>query len=174
MSIFRSPLLLALAGVLAYRTFQGKGRLAGLLGMDKRDADSGAASGDNRSAGRVQPETDSDGIGGWLSRVLGGGALTSGLHDLMDRFRESGHGDTANSWVSTGANQSISPPQLEQALGSDRIAWLMQETGMSREELLSGLSGAVPTAVDALTPEGRMPTADETTRLGYRVEQGAA
>jgi len=104
-------------------------------------------------------------LGGWLSNILGGGAVSAGLQDLIDRFRERGHGETADSWVSTGANRSISPPHLEETLGNDRIEWLLQQTGMSREGLLSGLSNAVPEAVDTLTPDGRIPTPDEAAHF---------
>jgi hypothetical protein len=38
------------------------------------------------------------------------------------------------------------------------LAWLMQQTGMSREDLLSGLSREPPKVVDKLTPDGRIPT----------------
>ncbi len=50
------------------------------------------------------------------------------------------------------------------ALGEERIAWLMQQTGMC-EELLAGLSQELPQAVDKLTPQGRMPTEQELGRL---------
>jgi uncharacterized protein YidB (DUF937 family) len=45
------------------------------------------------------------------------------------------------------------------------LAWLMQQTGMSREDLLSGLSRELPKVVDKLTPDGRIPTDQEAARL---------
>ena len=62
-------------------------------------------------------------------------------------------------------NAQISPGELEQALGEDRIRWLVQETGLSRADLLSGLSQSLPAAVDKLTPEGRTPTEREAAQL---------
>jgi uncharacterized protein YidB (DUF937 family) len=59
----------------------------------------------------------------------------------------------------------LSPTELEQALGQERIDWLTQQTGMSREELLAGLSRELPEAVDKLTPEGRLPTEQEAARM---------
>jgi uncharacterized protein YidB (DUF937 family) len=41
----------------------------------------------------------------------------------------------------------------------------MHQTGMSREELLAGLSRELPKAVDQLTPDGRLPTEQEAARL---------
>jgi uncharacterized protein YidB (DUF937 family) len=134
-----SPLTMALLGVLAYRTIKGKGRLADMLGTS--NGGSGAGLG---------------GLGG-----LGGGALSGGLKDLVDCFRQNGQGDKVQSWVSTGANNEIAPQELEQALGEDRIQWLMQETGMSRGELMAGLSRELPDAVDKLTPDGHVPSEDD-------------
>jgi uncharacterized protein YidB (DUF937 family) len=59
----------------------------------------------------------------------------------------------------------VSPSELEQALGPDKLAWLIQQTGLSREELLAGLSRELPKAVDQLTPDGRLPTEQEAARL---------
>ena len=100
--------------------------------------------------------------GGALGGLFGGGALGGGLKDLLDRFRESGHEEKAQSWVSTGSNKSIAPQELEQTLGEERIEWLMEQTGLPREELLSGLSKELPDTVDKLTPDGRFPTDDDS------------
>ena len=165
-----SPLMLALLGVLAYRTLHGKGRLADMLGMHPPDQSPGGAApgqpqtGNPPSAGGLGGILGG-GLGGLLGGALGGGALSGGLQDLLKRFQENGHGDKAESWVSTGANKPISPQELEQALGNDRIQWLTRETGMSREELLSGLSSALPQAVDKLTPNGHLPSDQEIRGL---------
>ena len=103
------------------------------------------------------------GTAGGLGGLLGGG-LGGGLKDLMDRFRQTGQEQKAQSWVSTGANQSIAPNELQQVLGEERINWLVEETGMPREQLLAKLSGELPAAVDELTPDGRLPTDDEVTQ----------
>jgi uncharacterized protein YidB (DUF937 family) len=87
------------------------------------------------------------------------------LGDLLRQFQDGGHGDKARSWISTGANKPVLPNELETVLGSEKIAWLMKETGMSREELLAGLSRELPEAVDKLTPEGRIPTSEEAARM---------
>jgi len=88
-----------------------------------------------------------------------GGLLTGGLRDLVDTFKQKGHGEVADSWVNHGPNKAIAPPQLEQVIGSDVLGQLSQQTGLSREELLSRLSKTLPDAVDKYTPEGRLPTA---------------
>ena len=85
--------------------------------------------------------------------------------DLLKQFQQSGLGDKAQSWVGTGPNKPVTPPELEQALGPDKINWLVNETGMSREELLKGLSRELPNTVDKLTPDGRIPNEQEAARM---------
>jgi uncharacterized protein YidB (DUF937 family) len=48
---------------------------------------------------------------------------------------------------------------LKQAIGSDVLEKLEQQTGLSQEELLARLSRELPTAVDKYTPDGRLPAA---------------
>ncbi len=148
-----SPIMMGLMGLLAYRTLKGKGKLADMLGTNQ--------------AGANQAGTDAGGVptGGGLGGMLGGGALGAGLKDLLDRFRQNGQDDKVQSWVSTGANKSIAPNEIEQALGEERIQWLIEQTGMPREQLLDGLSGELPQAIDKLTPDGRLPTDEEISRI---------
>jgi uncharacterized protein YidB (DUF937 family) len=166
-----SPLMLALVGVLAYRTMHGKGRLAEMLGMHPEGSAPGTAGPPPSGAvpaggpGGLTGMLGGGGLGGLLGGVLGGGALSGGLQDLIKQFQENGHGDKADSWVSAGANKSVSPPDLEQALGEERIQWLMHQTGLPRDALLSGLSQQLPAVVDKLTPNGRVPTDQEADAL---------
>jgi uncharacterized protein YidB (DUF937 family) len=51
------------------------------------------------------------------------------------------------------------------ALGADRINTLVAQTGMSRDELIAGLSQQLPEVIDQLSPEGRVPTDQEMARL---------
>jgi hypothetical protein len=66
-----------------------------------------------------------------------GDMLSGGLRDLVDAFKQKGQGEVADSWVSRGPNKQIAPHQLEQAIGPDVLETLSQQTGLSREELLS-------------------------------------
>jgi uncharacterized protein YidB (DUF937 family) len=76
---------------------------------------------------------------------------------LINSFRQNGHGDVVDSWVGTGPNKEVAPDQLERAIDPDVLATLTQQTGLSREELLSRLSRELPQAVDQYTPNGRVP-----------------
>jgi uncharacterized protein YidB (DUF937 family) len=138
-----SPIQMGVLGLLAYKALKGKGGLAGIFGSDK----SADASGGSHPSG-----------------PLSGGVLGGGLKDLLDRFRQSGQEDKAQSWVAKGSNKPIAPQELEQTLGEERIQWLMEQTGLPRDELLTGLSRELPNTIDELTPDGRVPTDEELTR----------
>jgi uncharacterized protein YidB (DUF937 family) len=101
------------------------------------------------------------GLGGLLAGGAAGSVLSGGLGDLLNQFQQKGHGDTANSWVSNGPNKQIAPGDLASALGADQIEQLSSQSGLSRDELLKGLSQYLPDAVNHLTPDGRLPSESE-------------
>ena len=147
-----SPIMMALMGLLAYKALKGK---------NQPGTQTGAAPGGGRGG---LGDLLSGGLGGLLGGGVGG-ALSGGLNDLLKQFQQNGQGDKADSWVRRGENKSIAPNELEQALGEERISWLMQETGMSREELLKGLSQELPQVVDRMTPEGHVPSPQEAEKM---------
>jgi uncharacterized protein YidB (DUF937 family) len=101
------------------------------------------------------------GLGGLLAGGAAGSVISGGLGDLLKQFQQNGHGETANSWVSPGPNKQIAPRDLASALGADQINSLVSQTGLSRDELLSGLSQHLPEVINHLTPDGRLPTESE-------------
>ena len=101
------------------------------------------------------------GLGGLLGGGAAGSVISGGLGDLLKQFQQQGQGDVADSWVGKGENKSIAPGDLGQALGADQINALTSQTGLSRDELLQGLSQYLPGVIDHLTPEGRLPTDSE-------------
>jgi len=115
------------------------------------------------------PSTANPSGGGGLSDILGGllgggaagSVISGGLGDLLKQFQDNGQGDVANSWVSNGPNKQIEPGDLASALGVDQIKLLSSQSGMSREQLLNGLSQYLPDVVNHLTPDGRLPSANE-------------
>jgi uncharacterized protein YidB (DUF937 family) len=143
------PSMTALLGLLAVAGYQNRDKLAEMLGGARRD-------GDQRDPADPNARSPQSQTGGGV-----GGILSGGLGDLIERFRQSGEGETADSWVRTGPNREVSPAQLERALGPDVITSLQKETGLSRDELLSRLSRNLPEAVDKYTPEGRLPADDD-------------
>ncbi len=104
------------------------------------------------------------GLGGLLAGGAAGSILSGGLGDLLNQFQQKGLGDQADSWVSNGPNKEIAPGDLANALGADQIEALSSQSGLSRDELLQGLSQYLPDVVNHLTPEGRLPDENEMSK----------
>ena len=145
------PSMTALLALLAIAGYQNRDKIAEML----------------RGSGQGRPGADpQSGLGGFLEQLgLGGansgGILSGGLGELLDRFKQSDQGETAESWVSTGANKPCTPDQLERAIGPEVLDTLSRETGLRRDELLSRLCRELPDAVDRYTPQGRIPEEGE-------------
>src|SRR3712207_3667878 len=125
------PSMTALLGLLAIAGYQNRDKLAEMLGGLGNNT--GASGGPGQQPGGTVAQQSSGGLGG-LGGLLGGlgggagagGLLSGGLGELVDSFRQNGHGDVADSWVGTGPNKEVAPPQLEQAIGPDVLATLAQ------------------------------------------------
>jgi uncharacterized protein YidB (DUF937 family) len=152
----KMPSMLALLGLLAVAGYQNRDKISEALnGLKNR-----APSPDGKP--REGLEGILDGLGGLLGGAAGGGGLAGGLGDLMDTFKQSGQADVADSWVNPSVpTKGLTPAQVEQAIGANNLDELTRRTGLSREELLSRLSTAIPENVDRLTPNGKFPTEDE-------------
>jgi uncharacterized protein YidB (DUF937 family) len=144
------PSMTALLGLLALAGYQNRDKIAEML----RGAGANATT-------PGSPAPAQGGLAGVLAQLgsnLGAGSfLSGGLGELMDRFKQNGQGDVADSWVGTGPNRQLAAADLEQAIGPDVLATLSRQTGLSQQELLARLSRELPAAVDRYTPQGRLP-----------------
>lgn len=106
------------------------------------------------------PGADTAGSGG-TGDIAGalGGLLGSegGLDGLVKQLSDAGLGEQVQSWVGTGANQPVDPDQLGSALGPDKVHKLSSQTGIDVGALLPMLAAALPTIINALTPDGKVP-----------------
>jgi uncharacterized protein YidB (DUF937 family) len=93
------------------------------------------------------------------------GGLLSGLGGLLDKLQQGGLSNATNSWVGNGQNQPVSSNQLSSALGPEVIKPLAQQSGLSEDDLGKQLSQVLPGLVDKLTPNGRLPTVAELSKM---------
>ena len=103
-------------------------------------------------------------MGGVLSNLLGGGqqagssvAGRGGIAGLVSMFEQAGLGHIIQSWIGNGANLPVSPQQMQSVFGQERVQSMADQAGMQPQDFLAQLSRHLPAAVDATTPEGKMP-----------------
>jgi len=135
------PSMTALLGLLAVAGYQNREKIGEMLG----------------GLGKGAPQPGLGGLLGNLGAAGSGGLLSGGLKALVERFTTNGQSDAANSWLGTGPNKDLAPEQVKSGIGSDVLATLSQQTGLSQDELLSRLTRALPDAVDKYIPDGRLP-----------------
>src|SRR3954468_23640070 len=133
------PSMTALLGLLAVAGYQNRDKIKEMLGGATQGASGAQVQGSQGGLGNLR---------GMLGGASMGSVLSGGLRDLVERFKQNGHGPAADSWVNTGPNQPVGPEQLKQAIGPDVLNTLAQQTGLSHEELLSRLTRELPAAVD--------------------------
>ena len=137
----------ALLALLAIAGYQNRDKIAEVLRGQGRNKTGPA--GELGSGGLL----DQFGLGG----ASAGGILSGGLGELIERFKKSGQGETAESWVNTGPNRPCTVDQLESAIGPEVLDTLSKQLGLSRDELATRLCRELPDAVDKYTPQGRLP-----------------
>ncbi|SDB15285.1 YidB family protein [Belnapia rosea] len=143
------PSMTALLGVLAVAGYQNRDKLGELLGS--------VTGSTARGGGTIDSSKQGAGFGASSNDGSIGAVLTDGIRSLVDRFRQAGHGEAADSWVAHGPNREVAPQHLESAIGADTLDALTKQTGLSREEIIARLARELPSAVDKYTPEGRLP-----------------
>lgn len=152
-----SPMTMAILGLLAWKAI--KHMTAGQPGAAPQPAPAPAGGGAGGGFGNLLKGP----LGGLLAGGAAGSVISGGLGDVLKQLQQSGHGETANSWVGAGDNKPIAPGDLASALGADQINALASQAGLSRDELLQGLSQYLPQVIDHLTPDGRLPTDSEVS-----------
>ena len=80
-----------------------------------------------------------------------------GISGVLDKFRQGGYADQADSWQSTGQNMPISGNALQEVLGSGAIGQIAQQLGMSHGDAAGRLAQVLPQLIDKFTPHGQVP-----------------
>jgi uncharacterized protein YidB (DUF937 family) len=155
----QGALLQAVIGMLVNGNGNGQqqsGGLGGLIG--------GLLGGGNQQ--------QSGGLGGLLGGLLGGGQqantqVAGGLGGLTDMLSQLGLGQQVESWIGSGANQSVSVEDIQSTLGANgTLTQLAQSAGVSENEAAGGLAQLLPELVNKLTPNGKIDADDIGSILG--------
>jgi uncharacterized protein YidB (DUF937 family) len=92
-----------------------------------------------------------------LAQFGGGQGQGFDIGGLLDKFKGSGLGQKVDSWVGTGGNEKLSGAEVEQALGSDTVDRIAQQSGVPKQNVQNDLAETIPQLVDKVTPEGKVP-----------------
>ena len=154
-----SPIAMALLGLVAYKAIKQLSPGQPNAVPASRGTTTATAPSSGGLGGMLGP------LGGLLAGGAAGSVLSGGLNDLLKQFQQGGQGDVVQSWIGTGPNKSISSDVLSKVLSPDQIRTLSAQSGMSRDDLIATLSQQLPELVNQLTPDGRIPTEREASRL---------
>lgn len=105
-------------------------------------------------------QSGASGLVGALTGLIGG---EGGLQNLVGQLSSSGLGDEVASWVGTGPNKSVDPSRLQAALGDQQVSQLAAQSGISVEQFLPMLAAALPSVIDTVTKDGKVPSGDATS-----------
>lgn len=84
-----------------------------------------------------------------------------GLSGALDKIRNMGFGQQANSWMSTDQNEFIDAGNIAQLFDQQDIDQVAQQTGADTHEIQQGLAELLPQVMDNLTPNGNLDTDGE-------------
>ena len=116
--------------------------------------------------GKMLGGSGGSGGAGDIAGAIGG--LVSGeggLQGLVNQLGQAGLGDAVSSWVSTGANKPVDPNALGAALGPEKVQQVAGQSGLDVGTLLPILAAALPTVIDAFTPDGQVPKGNAAAGL---------
>lgn len=78
------------------------------------------------------------------------------IAEVVQKLQAGGLSDIAGSWLGDGANSGISPDQLTQVIGADKISDFASKLGLSEAEASGGLADALPQLIDKASSGGSL------------------
>ncbi len=88
-----------------------------------------------------------------LSNLVGEGKNFD-IGSLVSSLNSRGLGNIVSSWLGDGGNDTISPEQINDTIGSDKIEAFASKLGLSTKEAAGGLSEAIPQMIDNASSGG--------------------
>ena len=92
-----------------------------------------------------------------------------GLGGLVQTFQQGGLSEAVTSWVGSSNNLPVSPDQIQQVLGNEKVQALASKLGISSSDASSHLAQLLPAVIDHLTPTGQV---DETGSSSSLLDTG--
>jgi uncharacterized protein YidB (DUF937 family) len=102
-----------------------------------------------------------------MKRDIAGASMTVAMGQLIERcggvqgivalLQEKGLGETARSWVESGANLPISAAEVGHVFGAEVLSGVASRMGVDSERAAERLARFLPLVIDALTPQGTIP-----------------
>lgn len=105
-------------------------------------------------------------IAGALGGLLGNSEGGLDLSSLVSGLSGNGLGEIVGSWLGSGENASISPDQVTDLLGSDKISEFASNLGLSVDSAKSALADALPQVVDQATSGENSMVDDMLAQIG--------
>lgn len=111
-----------------------------------------------------------DGLGSVLSDVLQGKGVdlfavasqvftnAGGLNGLVAQLQNAGLGEQVASWIGSGENLPVTAEQIQEVLSSEQMQGLAKTFGVDLAQIPDLLSTCLPKVVDAVTPNGELPS----------------
>ncbi len=80
-----------------------------------------------------------------------------GVGAILQKLEGAGLGGVAQSWLGGGANQPVSPDQVQGALGSDAVGQVAGQLGVPPDQAAGHIAQFLPMIMDHLSPGGQPP-----------------
>jgi uncharacterized protein YidB (DUF937 family) len=91
-----------------------------------------------------------------IQNLFGGG----GLQGIVSQLTSAGLGQQAQSWIGNGENKPVSGQQVQQAMDPGALSQMAQQAGMSPDQIANHVAQALPSLIDQVTPNGKVPSSD--------------
>jgi len=102
-----------------------------------------------------------------LTESMGSGS--GGITGLIDKFDAVGLGDKARSWIGDGPKESVSGPEVREALGEQQVQEIAESAHMPPERASDGLASILPDTVSKLTPGGQIPEPGQLQQMMKKI-----
>lgn len=108
-------------------------------------------------ASKLGTQVDPDTLSNALTSLLGGADGAPDIAGLVGKMMTSGDLQSlASSWLGDGANAAISPQQIGDLLGGDKLGAFASQLGVDSDSAAAGLAEVLPQVVDGSSAGGSL------------------